>query len=244
MNVVPKESQNITREKLKRFLPKGSSVQVTDEILEMISNMENDTGLPQYALEEDVMSYMHLIGKGIGIAELVNAIKYCNLKRNRTNKEAWAITFPSKYDEMIKADRVVDSFVSMYNSSKIVVAIDKEMMVPVYIQYSSYFHAAVKKQFELMNGVDSNGNEVGGMVQHLSSKVLMEMLKMPEDKSIEIRIGASDSLLAAQNELSSSISSLVSQQAEMFARGMSPDEIQKVHKIKLLDESIIDAELE
>ena len=129
--VVPSESQNITREKLKKFLPKGSSVQVTDEIVDMINNMERDTGLPQTLLEEDVMSYMHMVGKvgGVGINELVNAVKYCNLKRNRSNKEAWAIVFPRKYDELTAAGKPVDNFVSMYNSSKLVVAIDKDQRV-------------------------------------------------------------------------------------------------------------------
>ena len=243
MAVVPKESQNITREKLKKFLPKGSSVQVTDEVLEMIHNMERDTNLPQNILEEDVMSYMHMVGKigGVGIYELVNAIKFCNLKRNRTNREAWAIVFPKKYDELVAAGKPVDNFVSMYNQSKLVVAIDKEMIVPVHIQYSAYYHAAVRKQFQLMNGVDSNGNEVGGMVQHLSAKSLMELLKMPEDKSIELKIGMSETAVAQQQEMNDSLAALVASQARMFAAGMAPDAIQKVHKIKVVDEEATDA---
>jgi hypothetical protein len=51
MVVTPTESQNITREKLKKFLPKGSSVQVTDEILDTIRNMERDISLPQGRLD-------------------------------------------------------------------------------------------------------------------------------------------------------------------------------------------------
>ena len=245
MQVIPKESQNITREKLKKFLPKGSSVQVTDEVLEMIHNMEKDTNLPQNILEEDVMSYMHMVGKigGVGIYELVNAIKFCNLKRNRTNREAWAIVFPKKYDELVAAGKPVDNFVSMYNQSKLVVAIDKEMIVPAHIQYSAYYHAAVRKQFQLMNGVDSNGNEVGGMVQHLSAKSLMELLKMPEDKSIELKIGISEAAVLQQQELNDSLKKLVEAQSAMFAKGMNAAEIQKVHSIKIVEEETIDATL-
>lgn len=243
--VVPRESQNITREKLKKFLPKGSSVQVTDEILEMIHNMENDTGLPQNLLEEDVMSYMHMVGKvgGIGIYELVNAIKYCNLKRNRSNKEAWAIVFPRKHDELVAAGKTTDNFVSMYNSSKLVVAIDKEMQVPTYIQYSAYHHAAIKKQYQLMNGDDGHGGVVSPMVQHLAAKELAVITKMPEDKSIELKIGLSDAAVAQQQEMNDALSQLVANQARMFASGMSADEIQKVHSIKVVD-AVIDAEIE
>lgn len=236
MSVVPKDSQNITREKLKKFLPKGSSTQVTDEVLEMIHNLESDTGLPQNLLEEDVMSYAHMIGKvgGVGVYELVNAVKYCNLKRNRSNKEAWAIVFPKKHDELIAAGKVTDNFVSMYNSSKLVVAIDKEMMVPYYLQYSAYNHFAIKKQYDLANDYD-----VSPMVQHLAAKELFAMTKMPEDKTIELKIGASDAVLASQQEMNNSLAALVANQSRMFASGMQPADVQKVHTIALVEEAII-----
>lgn len=246
MAVVPKDSQNITREKLKKFLPKGSSTQVTDEVLEAINNMERDTGLPQNLLEEDVMSYMHLVGKigGVGIGELVNAVKYCNLKRNRSNKEAWAIVFPKKYDELTEAGKPVDSFVSMYNGSKLVVAIDKEMIIPVYVQYSAYRHAAIKKQYQLMNGDDGHGGNVSPMVMHLASKELYAMTKMPEDnKTIELKVGMSDAAMAQQQEMNDALASLVANQARMFASGMSAADVQKVHSIRVVEESI-EAEIE
>ena len=241
MAVVPKDSQNITREKLKKFLPKGSSTQVTDEVLEAISNMERDTGLPQNLLEEDVMSYMHLVGKigGVGIGELVNAIKYCNLKRNRSNKEAWAIVFPKKYDELTAAGKPVDNFVSMYNGSKLVVAIDKEMIMPVYVQYSAYRHFAIKKQYEL-----ASDSDVSPMVQHLAAKELYAMTKMPEDnKTIELKVGMSDAAMAQQQEMNDTLASLVANQARMFASGMSAADVQKVHSIRVVEESI-EAEIE
>lgn len=246
MAVVPKDSQNITREKLKKFLPKGSSTQVTDEVLEAIRNMERDTGLPQNLLEEDVMSYMHLVGKigGVGIGELVNAIKYCNLKRNRSNKEAWAIVFPKKYDELTEAGKPVDNFVSMYNGSKLVVAIDKEMIIPVYVQYSAYRHAAINKQYQLMNGDDGHGGNVSAMVMHLASKELYAMTKMPEDnKTIELKVGMSDAAMAQQQEMNDTLASLVANQARMFASGMSAADVQKVHSIRVVEESI-EAEIE
>ena len=246
MAVVPKDSQNITREKLKKFLHKGSSTQVTDEVLEAISNMERDTGLPQNLLEEDVMSYLHLVGKigGVGIGELVNAIKYCNLKRNRSNKEAWAIVFPKKYDELTEAGKPVDNFVSMYNGSKLVVAIDKEMIIPVYVQYSAYRHAAINKQYQLMNRDDGHGGNVSPMVMHLASKELYAMTKMPEDnKTIELKVGMSDAAMAQQQEMNDTLASLVANQARMFASGMSAADVQKVHSIRVVEESI-EAEIE
>lgn len=242
--VTPDESQGITKEKLKKFLPKGSSANVTDEVMELISNMERDTGLPQNLLEEDLMSYLHLLGKGTGVKDLINAIKFCNLKRNMTNREAWAIVFPSKFDELNAEGRQVDSHVSMYNNSKLVVAIDKEMLVPTYIQYSSYHHAAIKKQYQLMNGDDGHGGNVSAMVMHLAAKELAAITKMPEEKSIELKIGMSDAALSAQQEMNNSLAAIVANQAKMFASGMHPAEIQKIHSQQIIEEAQLVSEEE
>jgi hypothetical protein len=244
--MVPKESQSITREKLKKFLPKGSSVQVTDEVLEMINNMERDTGLPQELMEENLMSYMHLIGKvkNVSINELANAMKFCTLKRNMTNKEAWAIVFPKKYDELVSNNKQIDNHVSMYNSSRLVVEIDKQMIIPVYIQHSAYHHAAIKKQYELMNGNDGNGGQVSAMVMHLAAKELALITKMPEDKTIELKVGMSDAAMAQQQEMNDALSAIVANQAKLFAAGIDAAEIQKIHTVKIIEEDAIDACIE
>jgi len=74
----------ITKGRLEGLLPKGSKHNITDKILELIDNMEDDTGLPQDMLEEDVMSYMYILKKAprTSLEELVNAVKFCNLKRS------------------------------------------------------------------------------------------------------------------------------------------------------------------
>ena len=72
----PSESQNITVEKLKKFMPKGTSSKVTEDIVKIIHNIENDTGVSQEYAEEQVMSCMGLLGKqGVTLEKLVNAVK-------------------------------------------------------------------------------------------------------------------------------------------------------------------------
>jgi len=180
---VPAESQRVTRERIMSFLPKGTAAKVTDDMVDMINNLENDTGLPQNLMEEDVMSYLHLVGsiKGVNVLDLINAVKYCNLKRNMTNNMAWSIVFPAKMEELLSGKRDASSFVSMYNQSKLVVAIDKMMIIPTHIMYQGYFHQAVKKQFELMNGISAGDGRVSPMVEHLAAKELALLTKQPEE---------------------------------------------------------------
>lgn len=249
-DIVPDTSQNITREKIKSLLPKGSSVQITDEILSLVHNMGDSVDLPQNLMEEEFMSYMHLVGKlsGIGIKDLISATKYCNLKRHYPNKKAWSIVFPDKYDKLIAEKRQVDSHVSMYNSSRLVQEIDKELLIPAHLQYAPYFHAAVKKQFELMNGTagkNADGEEmtVSPMVMHLAAKELALITKQPESTTIDIKIGQSDAMLEAQQEMNNSLEQLVANQAAAFAAGKDVSDLQRIHITTVeVDAEVVDDE--
>ncbi len=238
------ESQNITKDKLKKFIPKGCAAAVTDEIVDIINNIESDTNLPQEYMEERILSSMHLLGgRGVTIEQLTNAVKYCNLQQDMTNEQAWAITFPAKYDKLVSENRMVASHVSMYNKSKLVLEVTKGMLVPVHITHQPIFFKAVQKQIDLMNGISANeGERVSAHVQFLASKELAEITKQPEDNTIELKIGASDAVLEVMKEQNDSISEMVRQQKEAFKRGVNVQELQKVHVVH--NEEIIDGEIE
>ncbi len=228
--IVPFQEQNITKEKLKSLLPRKTTIAVTDEIMELIHNMEDDTGLPQEMMEEDLMSYTHLLsGTTNGMKDLVNAIKFCNLKRNYDNKTAWAIVFPEKYDRLIAMEKEPNNHVSMYNNSKLVVAIDKEMLIPVHLQYSGYFHAAVKKQYELMNGTSSQGKgRTTPMVEHLAAKELALLTAQPVDTKIDLKVTPSDAALSLQGEMNDQVRELVALQKSKLLAGTDIIEAQVI----------------
>ena len=225
------DSQNITVEKLKKFMPKGTASKVTEEIVEFINNIENDTGLNQEYAEERVMSCMHLLGKqGVTLEKLVNAVKYCTLKRYHDNKKAWAITFPKEYDALVKRNGFIDSHVSEYNKTYLVVEIDKMMLIPFHLQYDKLKHEALQVQANLMRGIGANDDDrVTPHIQHLASKAIMDMLKSPEENSIELKIGASDAMVAVQQELSDTLSEIVANQRRAFQNGMNVAELQRIH---------------
>ena len=189
----------------------------------------------QELLEEDLMSYTHILGgmKGVGIKDLVKAIKYCNLKRNYSNKEAWSIVEPDKYNALVEGNKQIDNHVSMYNGSKLVVAIDKEMLIPVHLQYAPYFHAAVKKQYELMNGKatkDHRGNElpVSAMVQHLAAKELAVLTKQPEEQKLAISINPGEAAISMQSEMNDQLKAIVAHQKKQLDNGMDIIDVQAI----------------
>jgi hypothetical protein len=233
--LVPEENQRITINRLKELLPRNTNISVTQEIVDIINNAERDSGLPQELVEEDIMSYMHLVGgmRGVGIKDLINAVKFCNLKRNYSNKEAWSIVFPHKYNDLVAANKQVDNHVSMYNGSKLVTTIDKEMLIPVSLQYAPYFHAAVKKQFEIMNGtasdsVDGKKQNVSPMVQHLAAKELATLTKAPEEAKLDITINPGAAAISMQQEMNDQLKAIVQQQKSRLKSGEGIIDVQEI----------------
>lgn len=230
----PSDSQNITAEKIKAMLPKGSRANVGDTIVKMVNNMGADADLPQNLLEEEFLGNLHHIGKikGIGTEEIINATKFCNLTRNYDNKKAWAITFPEKYDKLIAEKRQVDSHVSMYKSSKLVQAIDEEMLIPIHLQYSPYFHAALKELYKVgvlgEGGKNKEGEEmtVTPLVKVQALKELAALSKQPEKAKIDITVNQGEEAMKVQTDMNSQLSRIAMQMETAMKSGKTIEEVQ------------------
>ena len=233
--MVPKTPQFITKERLEELLPKGSKHNITDAILDKIANMENDTGLPQDLMEEEVLSYMFILKKvnRANLSELVNAVKYCNLKRNYSNEKSWSIVFPDKYKRLKDGNKQIDNHVSMYNKSALVQEVDKEMLIPMHLQYAPYAHAAIKKTYELMNGrsspnADGEPMTVTPMVQHLAAKTLYEMTSMPETAKIDLTVSKSEEELDVLRQMNDQLAQIGKRQKDKLMLGESIDSVQQL----------------
>ena len=234
--MAPTTGQFITVDKIKGLLPKNTNIAVTEEIVSLINSMEDDTGLPQELLEEDFMSYMHVVGsmKGVGLKDLVNAIKYCNLTKNYDNKEAWSIVFPDKYNALVEGNKQIDNHVSMYNRSKLVVAIEKEMLIPVSLMYSKHFHEATQELYKIgvlgRGGKDAKGQEmtVTPMVRVQALKELTTLTKQPEEQKLAVTINPGEAAVSMQQEMNDQLKSIVANQRQRLEDGDDIIDVQAI----------------
>ena len=236
---------SIDKDKLKKMLPRGTSHKVTDEIIELISSMEEDTGLLQDYLEESLFTYLPVLREvRVGLKEYVNAIKYCNLKRTMTNEKAWQIVFPDRYEKLVQEGRWNTSHVSMYNNSPLVVKIDTQMALAVSIQYAPVFHKQVMKHVQLSDGISSNGMPVSATVQQLASAKLLDILAPPKEQEISLKIGQSDEAKASQEAMFDEMRRIAENQQKLLAEGHSLSDVQKLNmSIEIVDEEeFIDVE--
>ncbi len=219
------KEQNIDAEKLKRFLPKGVNYKVTDEIINLIGNMEDSTGLFQDYMEESLLSHLPVLREvKVSLREYVDAIKYCNLKKAMTNTKAWEIVFPGKYKKLADEGRKTSSHVAMYNQSKIVTKIDAQMMIDLSIQYAPLLHEAIKKQVDIMHD-----EEASFMVQHLASKTIIETVKPLQEQKVDIKIGQSDEAKEATQKMYGEMAKIAENQQKMLEAGHSLAEVQKLN---------------
>ena len=239
------KKQNINKEKLERMLPKGTNHKVSDEIINMIASMEDDTGLFQDYMEESLLTQLPILSEvKTDLNDYVNAIKYCNLKQNMNNTKAWEIVFPERVESLKSKGTYasISSHVAMFNKRDIVVKIDAQMMISAHIQYAPMFHAARKKQFNLMNGNSADGTPVSAHVQHLAAKELREITEMPEDNSIELKIGISEEAKNVQDRLTEQLAKATDIQMKRLQAGESISAIQNIGIS--VDNEIIDVEEE
>lgn len=224
------KEQGITREKLQQFIPKGYGGRVTDAVLEMIRRVEQDTGMDQGLFEEQLLSYTHLLGPGVSFEKLINAIKFVALREvARGQAKAYKIVFPEKAAEIEARGGDVSSFASMYALSKVVVEVQKLNMVSASITHRPLANQMLKKMTDLANGIGANPDDrVSPTVQLNAAIAVYEAVKMPEDNTMELKIGMSDSALSAQESLAEQLRRMADLQMKAFQSGKSLDDVQKI----------------
>ena len=222
----------LDQSKLQRMLPKGSHHRVTEEIVALVHSMEKDTGLLQEYMEESFLSHLPVLRETkVDLKEYVNAIKYCNLKKNMENQKAWEIVFPDKYEKLVREGRWNTSHVSMYNSSTLVVKLDAQMALDIKLQYAPLFHQQLMKQVELANGYDAHGRECSPMVQHLASNKILDLLVPDRDNTLNINIGQTAEAKNSQEKMFDKMTEIAMQQQELLKAGHNIEDVQRLNLV-------------
>jgi hypothetical protein len=146
----------VTKEQLKRYLPKGTRYNVSKDLIDMINNMGKECGLYQDYMIESFLSHIPVLRdlKGLTLRTYIDAVKYCNLKQRMSNRDAWVIVFRDRYERLIRdgKENQVDQNVAAFNVRPVVQKIDADMAVAIYIQYAPARHKAIGKAIDILDG--------------------------------------------------------------------------------------------
>lgn len=241
------ESQGLTVDKLQRFMPRGRSEKVTEEVVAMLNRTEQDSGgqIDQYAFEEKLMENMHHLNtQGADITALANATKFVMLSSMMSNKKAFEIVFPERVRRLTLENKSVDNACAMYNQTKLVTKIAAQAMLHPRLTNQGTLYEMIEIQANLARGMGAGGVPVSGTVQQLASAKLIDYLTIPEDVGIQLKVGLDDETKSVQQDVLAQLRKISEQQANSAAIGGNLDEIQKIGvNVRQESEIVEDAEV-
>jgi len=226
----------ITAEQLKDALPDRARKAVNSEILKKISTTLADPDMYE-TYRENFLSYANVMQDGkFKLTGYIDAIKYVSHRlAGKTCVDAYSITFPEKVQRWATSaltKKEISSYVSAYNTSKLVTLITEQAIVPSWILNQDKYQQALNTQAELMLHARSE------KVRSDAANSILTHLKMPETQKIELDIGLKKD--SSINALRTATEKLVAEQMSAIASGSM--NAQEVAHSKVIVGEVVDTE--
>jgi len=231
----------VTVENLKMYMPKGFNDAALESIVEEIKKIE-EVGIDSEDYAEKLLSYTHLLGPGIGMRQLMNAMKFVTLLflPKMTQTRAYELTFPKKYAERRAKNMDCSSFASEYARTKLVIEIQKSVMLTPAITHAPLANKLLYKLVDLSNGIGAKPDDyVSPTVQLEATKAAYEIVKQPEETTI--KIGLDEKSMSVTEGLMHQIAKQTELQMQRLEAGES---ISSVQKLGISTDKILEAQIE
>jgi hypothetical protein len=209
-------NEPITFEEFKDALPTHIRKNLQPELIDVINTAIADP--EQLAVfRENVIGLTSALKDGkFKIADYLSAVKFVShrlLGDNQTT--AWAKTFPQRYNDLIQRgiDRSeIGALTSRYGSSKLVILLMGQTMMPTHILNAPLYQKAINVQADLMMNAKSE------KVRCDAAANLLMTLKPPEVQKVELNIGVKED--STIQELRETTMALARQQRQMIESGV------------------------
>ena len=205
----------ITIDEFKEALPVHIRKTVNHEVLDSINaGLADPEVLAVY--RENVIGLTTVLQEGrFKMDSYISAVKFVSHKLlGDSHIQAWSKTFPDRYNAMNQRGNTaseIASVTSRYASSKLVILLLGQTMMPTHILNAPLYQKAINVQADLMMNAKSE------KVRSDAAANLLLTLKPPEVKKVELSIGLKED--AAIASLRESTMALVHQQRQMIEQG-------------------------
>ena len=224
-------SKNITEEQFQRVLPKRVKGSLTNEMLTQINKTIADPFLREN-YRDNLLSHANILSEGrYKLQSYIDAVRYISFKLfGDSNVVAYTKTFPDRYQKLLaqgSTPKEISSYVYAYAKTQLVNKILEQTLIPVHILNADVYQQAINTQAELM--IHANSEKV----RTEAANSLLNHLKRPETKKIELDIGIKDD--KSISELRATTMALVEQQTKMLAdKTMTAKEVAH-SKLKIIE---------
>jgi hypothetical protein len=209
-------NEPITLDEFKSALPNHIRKNLNPELIDVINTAIADP--EQLAVfRENVIGLTSVLNEGkFKITDYLSAVKFVShrlLGDNQTT--AWSKTFPQRYNDLINrgVDRSeIGALTSRYGSSKLVILLMGQTMMPTHILNAPLYQKAINVQADLMMNAKSE------KVRSDAAANLLMTLKPPEIQKVELNIGVKED--STIQELRETTMALARQQRQMIEAGV------------------------
>ena len=192
----------LTLTEVQATLPTNHRANITQDMVNQLNKLSSDPNEAKY-IRDNFISFASVLQEGrFRIGDYVAAIMYVSHKvMGKTNLEAYKLTFPQRYADMVKVGKEkkdIASFVTAYNKGMLVTKIMEQAIVPSWILNNGMFQEALNTQYELMQDTT-----VSDKVRCEAANSLLTHLKKPEAHKAEVKIdiAINDGLSALESQL-------------------------------------------
>lgn len=211
----------MTIDELKKSLPANLVSNATPELLDRINNGITDSHTMDI-FKENLVDYIGVLREGrFKGSSYIDAVRYVSFKLlSFTNEEAYAKTFPDRYQELIakgRSSKDISAYVSAYNGGKLVTTILEQTLVPFWLVNQKSRQAALNQQVHLMMNAESE------YVQTQAANSVLAHTEKPKEAGPLINFDMREE--SGMSELKELFSSLAHKQIEAIRGGMTTKEI-------------------
>lgn len=226
----------LTKDDLRKALPVHLKASATDGLVDALNTIPVDPEVAA-AIRDNFITHTTVLRDGrYKLDEYMNAVAYVTFKMmGYNNQESYSRTFPQRYSALVArnaSSKEISSYVAAYNKGKLVTSVMEQALTPVWLLNHDIMQKAINRQVHLMENAKSE------MVQMQAAKALMDTLKKPESKEVNLNIGVTED--SGVEELRNMMINLAQRQKDLIDKGIATKEI--AHQ-KLISGEIIDAEV-
>ena len=222
------------------ILGKKHSKVITQDIVDDINKLTTD---PDFGSEymEAIITYTSILeGKeNYSLQQYISAVKFYSLTAGMsTQVDAYCKVFPERLQARLDRgqDRVdMTGEASRFNSTALVTKIRSQAIMPLHLVNMGNLQLGINTL------VDICVNSRSDIARGSAAATLVKELRPPEVQKVELQVGLSDDVLAAQNKQTDTLVEIARSQRQLLIDGHSISDIQKIH-IKPID--VIDVESE
>ena len=176
-------------ESIKKLVPKAQRTLITEDFVNRLEASMKDSIIAE-EFKDNFITYLNVLSKGkYKMEDYISAVKYVSFKLlGYSNIDAYAATFPERYQRLVEEGQQIDAFVSMYNKNKLVIQIYEQTIVPSYVLNAPLHQQALNTLATMIQDED-----VRGMTKVKACEAILAYTKQPEIIKGELTIGIEQS---------------------------------------------------